>query len=133
MNTVRVGSRGDSLVLQQDDVNESITLKLQSDRLSAATQPRDYYDLRGLADYLIDLADTALTGWSGTKDWESLEHDVQLRARCLAGHVTLTAWLRDARAEPANEGWTAQLDITLDPGEELRQAASDARYLLGSV
>lgn len=131
MNAVRLGSRGDSLMLQQDEIAQAVILTLQSGRLSASTQPRDHYGLRGLPTYFIDLAATALTGWTGSKDWESLEHDVELRAKCRAGHVTITARLHETRTEPANDGWTVQLDITLDPGEELRQAASDVRSLLG--
>ena len=117
--------------MRRDEVAQFVTLALESGRLYAETAPRDFWDLRGLVDYFVDLANTALAGWSGAKDWESLEHDVELNARCRAGYVTLTALLRDARAEPSNDGWSAQLDITLDPGEELRQAASDALELLG--
>jgi len=118
------------LLLRRDEVARFVTLALESGRLHAETAPRDPWDLRGLVDYFVDLANTALAGWSGTKDWESLEHDVELSARCRAGHITLTARLRDARAEPSSDGWSAQLDITLDPGEELRQAASGALELL---
>jgi len=95
--------------------------------------PRDHYDLRGLADYLVDLANNAMAGWSGAKEWDSLEGDIHLRARCRAGHITLSARLSDNRTDRSNEGWIVQLEITLDPGEELRQAANDLSELLSSA
>lgn len=130
MGDVRIGSRGDSLVLRQDDSVDTITIALESDRLSATTHARDHYDLRGLIEFIADLADGAPGGWEGAPAWESIEGDIRLEAACNAGHVTITAQLRDERPDPANSGWTARLAITVDPGEELRQIASDAWHLL---
>ncbi|GAB3822642.1 hypothetical protein GCM10028820_33730 [Tessaracoccus terricola] len=44
--------------------------------------------------------------------------------------ITITAQLLDQRVEPDNDGWSVQLDITLDPGEELLQAATEVHQLL---
>lgn len=73
-----------------------------------------------------------MSEWVGPKTWESLEGDIRLVAGQAAGRVTITASLREARLDPINDGWSARLDITLDPGEELRQCASDvAAFLQG--
>lgn len=133
MNEIRIGSRGDTLVLSPDESTGYITVRLESGRLRSETRPRDQYDLRGLADYVADLADAALVGWEGAKGWESLEGDIRLQASLRQGHVTINATLREERVDPANHGWSAQLDITVDPGEELRQYASQARHLLEAV
>lgn len=132
MGDVHIGSRGDPLVLRQDDSEDTITVALESGRLSATTRPRDHYDLRGLTDFISELAGGAPSGWEGVLVWESLEGDIRLKAACNASHVTITAQLRDERADPANSGWTARLNITVDPGVELRQAASDTWHLLGT-
>jgi hypothetical protein len=130
MYEVRIGSRGDSLVLSPDEFADSISVTLESGRLHAETRPRERYDLRGLAGYFADLAETAMAGWEGTKTWESLEGDIRLESRLRQGHLTINAELRDERVEPANDGWSAHLDITVDLGEELRQYASHVRNLL---
>ncbi|WP_461110008.1 DUF6228 family protein [Tessaracoccus terricola] len=54
--------------------------------MSAASRPRDGFDLRGLAEYFADLAEHALSVWEGHKQWESLEGDIRLVARCRDGH-----------------------------------------------
>lgn len=130
VDEVRIGSRGDSLVLSIDELGESISVTLRSGRLLAETLPRDRYDLRGLAAYLADLAETAGVGWEGTKVWESLEHDIRLESTLRDGRVTINAVLRDDRVLPANDGWSAHLDITVDPGEELRLCATQVWHLL---
>lgn len=132
MTEVRVGTRGDSLVIERAASARGLIVTLQSDGLLAASRPRDDYDLRGLADYFADLAAHAPADSDERKQWESLEGDIQLVARCRDRHVTITALLRHQRVDPGNDGWNVQLDIDLDPGEELLQAVSDVQNLLGS-
>lgn len=132
MVEVRIGTRGDSLLLATDAPDLPISVTLESARLRAGTKPRDCFDLRGLPAYMADVAGTAMSEWVGPKTWESLEGDIRLVAGQAAGRVTITASLREARLDPINDGWSARLDITLDPGEELRQCASDvAAFLQG--
>ena len=104
MNLVRVRSRKNSQLLQQDEIAQSFKLTLQSGHLSAARDDRDNLDLRWLAEYFVDLADNALVSWSGTKDWESLKGEMRLSARSFKGHVVLTVRLRQVRADPEVTG-----------------------------
>lgn len=132
MEEVRIGSRGDSLGLAVDEYAGSITVRVESRRLCAETRPRDRYDLHGLAAYLTDLSETAMDGWEGARAWESLEGDVGLEASLRNGRVNITATLRSERVTAGNGGWSVRLDITVDPGEELRQCASSTKRLIGS-
>lgn len=133
MSEVRIGSRGDSLVLSLEGFADSISVTLVSSRLRAETRPRDRYDLQDLASYLADLAETAMSGWEGAKTWESIEGDIRLESTLRKGRLTIRAALRGERVAPANDGWCAKLDITVDSGEELRHYASQARNLLESA
>ncbi len=108
----------------------SFLVALESGRLSAALPPRDHYDLCGFADFVTDLADRALDGWRGAKRWVSLERDIDVEATSRGGHITLAVKLSEQRTEPDNDGWSVRLDITLDPGEELRDASREVRGLL---
>lgn len=132
MDHVRIGSRGDSLILVPHEEDDSVTVRLETDRLSASTRPRDRYDLRRLPAYFAELAARSRTGWAGSRHWESLEGDIRLTATYQDRRVVLGVRLHDGRTEPANQGWVARLDVTLDPGEELRQAATDVWHLLGA-
>lgn len=130
MDDVRIGSRGGSLVLVPHEEDVSVMVRLEAERLSAFTRPRDRYDLRGLPEYFEELAARSVTGWQRSQDWESLEGDIRITATCQDRRVVLGVQLRNECAEPANQGWVAHLDVTLDPGEELRQTATDVWHLL---
>ena len=80
MGDVHIGSRGDSVVLRQDDSADTITVALESGRLSATTRPRDHDDLRGLTDFVSELAGGTPSGWEGVLVWESLEGDIRFEA-----------------------------------------------------
>lgn len=108
----------------------SFSVALESGRLAAALLPRDHYDLCGFADFMTDLAGGALEGWRGIKRWVSLERDIEVAATSRGGHITLAVKFIERRSEPDNDGWRVHLDITLDPGEELREAAREVRSLL---
>ena len=129
---MRIGSRGDSLVLAVDEYAGSVTMRVESRRLCAETRPRDRHGLHGLAPYLTDLSETAMDGWEGARAWESLEGDVRLETGLRNGRVNMTATLRSENVAAGNDGWNVRLDITVDPGEELRQCASSTDRLIGS-
>ena len=56
MVEVRIGTRGDSLLLATDAPDLPISVTLESARLRAGTKPRDCFDLRGLPAYMADVA-----------------------------------------------------------------------------
>ena len=93
MVEVRIGTRGDSLLLATDAPDLPISVTLESARLRAGTKPRDCFDLRGLPAYMADVAGTAMSEWVGPKTWESLEGDIRLVAGQAAGRDTITASL----------------------------------------
>ena len=93
MEEVRIGSRGDSLLLAADEQAGSITVLVESRRLRAETRTLDRFVLRGLTTYLTDLAGTAMEGWDGVRTWESLEGDVRLEASLRGGRVTIEVTL----------------------------------------
>ncbi|VXC37554.1 conserved hypothetical protein [Nocardioides sp. AX2bis] len=68
-------------------------------------------------------------GWSGTREWTSLESDLSIEARYEYGHVQVRVTLSDALAGWGNHGWKATADLTLDPGEQLSQVAGDLQDL----
>lgn len=72
-----------------------------------------------LVQYFQDLSDH-WRGWSGAKEYESLEGDLRLSAQH-TGHVIITAQLRSF-IEPAE--WTAEGEFRIDPGEELTGIAA---------
>lgn len=68
-------------------------------------------------------------GWSGIREWTSLESDLSIEARHEYGHVQVRVTLCDALAGWGNHGWKATADLTLDPGEQLSQVAGDVKDL----
>ncbi len=79
-----------------------------------------------LAVYVADLAEN-WRGWSGTKAYESFEHDFLLSAVHTGSHVELRFTLQDPEFHDA---WTVGGKLTLDPGEELTRVSEDLTELL---
>ncbi|MBD1538252.1 hypothetical protein HC749_08715 [Arthrobacter sp. S13_S34] len=79
-----------------------------------------------LAVYFADLAEN-WRGWSGTKDYESLENDFLLDAVHTGSHVELHFTLQDPEFHDA---WTVGGKLTLDSGEELTRVSEDLTELL---
>ena len=77
-----------------------------------------YIGYAGLGTFFAEL-DRAWRGWKGAIEFESLEHDLLLRATH-RGHVMIDVRLR----ESTPDGWTASSTISVDPGEELSRIAS---------
>lgn len=84
-----------------------------------------------LAAFFAGLA-TDWRGWSGTREWVSLESDLKIEARHEYGHVQLHVTVSQDRADWGNHGWQASADLTLEPGEQLSRVASELRDLVES-
>jgi hypothetical protein len=106
-----------------------VTAGIEVEGLRAATQVEPHYasgfdDLVALLDELAD----NWRGWDGVKSYDSLEHDLALSARHDGvGHVDLTVTLKGPHPPYA---WTVSATIVTDPGEQMVQAATDARLVL---
>jgi len=82
---------------------------------------------RELADFFAGLA-ADWRGWSGVREWTSLESDLKIEARHEFGHVQLHVTLTDW----GDGGWGAYADLTVEPGEQLRRLADDVKDLASS-
>ena len=134
MSQARVGSGAELLLLKSDDSGggppQFLLAELQLQGLSAAARIVHPYatGFEDLADFFQRLADD-WRGWEGVRRWESLEGDLQIDASHEHGHVQLQVTLRRVRFDWENHGWTATGDLTIDPGEQLRQIAAEVRSL----
>ena len=81
-----------------------------------------------LADFFDRLA-RDWRGWDGAREWESLEGDLKIEAKHIYGHVRLRVTVRRFLADWGNDGWSATGDLTIDPGEQMAQIATNARIL----
>jgi hypothetical protein len=77
----------------------------------------------GLTAFFQSLADD-WRGWSGEREWTSLEGDLSLAA-AHDGHVRLAVSLR------RSIDWTVTANVSIDPGEELAAASLNLTELLG--
>jgi hypothetical protein len=66
-------------------------------------------------------------GWTGSRVYESLEHDLRLAATHDGRHVRIAVTLEQSSQE---DGWRVTAVVVLEPGEQLSQAADDVRALL---
>jgi hypothetical protein len=78
-----------------------------------------------LAAFFEELAES-WRGWPGERTCESIEHDLRIVATH-DGHVRLKVRLRQS-TDP--DGWTAEAALSLEPGEQLSQAARDIAELV---
>lgn len=83
-----------------------------------------YIGYGGLGTFFADL-ESAWRGWEGAIEYESLEHDLQLRATH-HGHVVIDIRLR----ESTPNGSSACSTLFIEPGEELSRIASDLANVL---
>lgn len=133
VRTVQIGSKTEFLRLTSRGFSppDELEVELRGDGLRAQVavthRSSGFGDLAGFATELA----RDWRGWSGSRDWTSLEGDLRIEARHEHGHVPLRATLRRYGAGRDNEGWTARVDLVLEPGEQLTQIASELRALAG--
>jgi hypothetical protein len=83
-----------------------------------------------LAGFLLRLADD-WRGWSGTRVWNALEHEMTVDARHDGrGYVSLGVTLRRPERAYADDAWSARVVFVLEAGEELTALARSIDELL---
>jgi hypothetical protein len=134
VDAVQLGTGGESLRLTSDGpahhAPQYVTAELRCGGLAASRRVVHHYasGFEDLADFFGRLA-ADWRGWAGERVWESVEGDLRIEARHAYGHIQLRVVLRGPGPGWGNEGWKAMADLTIDPGEELTQAASNLRAL----
>jgi hypothetical protein len=96
----------------------------------------DGYPISGepdLAAFIQGLAED-WQGWSGSRVWDALEHEMSIAAvHDGRGYVSLAVTLRRHRNPYADDAWSAKSVFTLEAGEEMRALASDIEFLLAAA
>jgi hypothetical protein len=134
VNAVEIGSASERvrLSVEPDDLAlDYLVADLSVEGLSATKRVYAHYasGWRELAEFFAGLA-IDWRGWSGIREWTSLESDLKIEARHEFGHVQLHVTLRQDGAGWGNHGWTGSADLTLEPGEQLSRAADELRALV---
>ena len=70
-------------------------------------------------------------GDDGDQTWESIEHDLTIKAKRTLGHVVLTFTFRRENYQP--NAWAATAVVSVEAGEEMSRLASAVDDLLGSA
>lgn len=128
MRVVQLDSGNDYLRFTADESSsnppEYLGAELHADGLSASREVTAHYatGFRDLADFFQRLA-TDWRGWAGVREWRSLEGELAIEARHAYGHTRLRITVRRDGPGWGNEGWSATVDLTIDPGEQMRQIA----------
>jgi hypothetical protein len=136
VEAVEIGSASDHLRLSAepgDPALDYLVADLSIEGLSATKRVYAHYasGWRELADFFAGLA-TDWRGWSGTREWTSLESELEIEARHEYGHVQLHVTLNNALAGWGNHGWRASADLTLEPGEQLSRVADEMKDLVNT-
>lgn len=113
----------DYLVANLVDVGLSATMRVYAHYASGWRDPAALFG--GLA--------TDRRGWSGTREWTSLEYDLRIEA----GHdfllVQLHVTVSKDQAQCGSHGWRASADLTLGPGEHLSRVVDELKDLVASA
>lgn len=131
MDAVEIGSASDHLRLSAEPDDPALNYlfaHVAVDGLSATKRVYAHYATGWgeLADFFAGLA-ADWRGWSGMREWSSLESDFKIEARHDYGHVQLHVTLHHALAGWGNHGWKASADLTLEPGEQLSRVADEMK------
>jgi hypothetical protein len=134
VDSVNIGTVAGHLRLSpepDDPTLDYLVADLVDDGLAATKRVYAHYasGWRDLAAFFAGLA-TDWRGWSGTREWASLESDLKIEARHEFGHVQLHVTVSKDPADWGNHGWRAIADITLEPGEQLSRVAGELKDLL---
>jgi len=130
---VRIGSADDYLLLTEDEsdpIVRTVIAELSSSGLRAIRTVVHSYStgFADLAGFFAQL-EQDWRGWDDVRSWRSLEGDLSIEARHQFGHVQLRVTLRAYGPGWGNDGWTASANLTIDPGEQLSQIATDLSCL----
>jgi Family of unknown function (DUF6228) len=85
----------------------------------------------GLPDFLDDLGER-FRGWSGARDWRSLEDQLRIEATWLSrGHVTLRVRVRPKAYDTP---WDLSVDFDVEAGAQMESLADEvASFFSGAV
>lgn len=131
MKDVVIGESSQTLTLARADDwsttdGETLSVTLSDVGLRAELDvSAGYIGFARLGEFFFQLADD-WRGWVGERTYETLEHDLVLRATH-RGHVHIDVRL----SETTIDGWTASASIVIDAGEQLRQICSDVAAVVG--
>ncbi|WP_426939102.1 DUF6228 family protein [Pseudarthrobacter sp. S3] len=110
-----------------DGVVLSMVVAAELNGLTARRDVVSHYK-NGFDDLALLFTDLAehWRGWSGTKDYRSIEGDLLLQADHTGSHVELHFTLQDSEF---HNSWSARGKLTLDAGEELARVSEDLKKL----
>jgi hypothetical protein len=117
-----IKSSKNSLVLEmRAEKTDSIVAKLSGFGIQVETFVSTYMS-RGIGAFFTDISEN-WDGWSGNKEWGSLEGEIKLKASCdRLGHIFLSVQL----ANEAPPIWEVQAELLLEAGQ-LEKIAKEAR------
>jgi len=128
---VRLGSGADRLVLDvrgpADRYADAVLVTLLAPGLSASLVVHAFDDYLGILVGFVDELERSFRGWVGERTYESFEGDLRIVATHVGSAVRLQVRLLSNKERLP---WTAQADVFLEPGEELRRAARDVADLV---
>lgn len=132
MDQVRIGGPGTRMLVScvgrlPAGSAELLAIMIRDVDLEAGRTVYEGYSdgFESLAAFFEELAD-AWRGWPGERTYESIEHDLRIVATH-DGHVRLKVRLWQS-TDP--DGWTVEAALSLEPGEQLSQAARDIAELV---
>ena len=133
MDALEIGSPSDHLRLSpaaDGATLHHLVAVLAVEGLSATKKVYAHYAFgwRDLADFFGELAGD-WRGWSGVREWTSLESDLKIEAKHDGGHVRLHVTLRQDWPHRGGGSWTVCVDLAVEPGEQLRRLADDIKDL----
>lgn len=103
-------------------VGLTVTVELEDLRARRQVYLYGFTDLTG---FFAGLTEN-WRGWSGTRKYESIEHDLLLEAAHTGSHVELRFTLQDPGFQ---DEWFVRGKLTLEAGEELTRASEDIKDL----
>ena len=131
MAEVRLGSGANRLVLDvrgpADRYADAVLVTLLAPGLSASLVVHAFDDYLGILVGFVDELERSFRGWVGERTYESFEGDLRIVATHVGSAVRLQVRLLSNKERLP---WTAQADVFLEPGEELRRAARDVADLV---
>ena len=108
-----ISSRDDQAALKLSLLdNDYFSAELRSRGLSAVARVGSY-QTTGLGEFFKGFA-RDWRGWSGTRQWASLEDELEIRAECdRTGHTYLEVTLRDG----SPPRWVARAHLVIEAGQ----------------
>ncbi len=136
MPEARVGGQSEYLLLTPPGpgtpTQAVATLALNG--LNAVTTVEQHWGdgFKDLAEFFASM-EKSWRGWSGTRAWQSLEGELSLGAHHHGGVIQLKVSIRRWAFDRGNDGWSAEGDLIIEPGEELARITREVVAFANSV